>query len=85
MCHTLWHRLDLDFVSDDSDTGRLSAYTGGPSLTVDRQARASLRSKSRGSRPVPRRYFDLHDLPEPMAKIADLGDVMSTFQLALPP
>jgi hypothetical protein len=32
-----------------------------------------------------RRYFDLHDLPEPMAKIADLGDVMSTFQLALPP
>ena len=26
-CHTLWHHLDLDFVSDDSNAGRLSAYT----------------------------------------------------------
>jgi hypothetical protein len=24
----LWHRLDLDFVSDESNIGRLSAYTG---------------------------------------------------------
>ena len=45
-CHTLWHRLDLDFVSDHSDTGRLSAYTGGPFVTVDRPARASAHSKS---------------------------------------
>jgi hypothetical protein len=28
MCHALWHRLDLDFVSDESNTGRLSDYTG---------------------------------------------------------
>jgi len=36
-CHTLWHRLDIDFVSDHSDTGRLSAYTGGPCWSVDRR------------------------------------------------
>jgi len=26
-CHTLWHRLDLDFVFDYPNTGRVSAYT----------------------------------------------------------
>ena len=36
-CHTLWHRLDLDFVSDESNTGRLSAYTGGRCWSVDRR------------------------------------------------
>ena len=41
MCHTLWHRLDLDFVSDESNTGRLSAYTGGRCLSVDRRTRPS--------------------------------------------
>ena len=33
----MWHHLDLDFVSDHSDTGRLSAYTGGPCWSVDRR------------------------------------------------
>jgi hypothetical protein len=37
MCHTLWHRLDLDFVSDDWYTGLLSAYTGGRCWSVDRR------------------------------------------------
>ena len=27
MCHTLWHRLDLDFMSNESNIGRLLAYT----------------------------------------------------------
>ena len=35
LCHTLWHRLDLDFVSDESNTGWLSAYTGGRCWSVD--------------------------------------------------
>src|SRR5215217_2169348 len=26
-CHTLWHRLDLDLMSNESNIGRLSAYT----------------------------------------------------------
>jgi hypothetical protein len=33
-CHTLWHRLDLDFVSDDSNAGRLSAYTCGSTAST---------------------------------------------------
>jgi hypothetical protein len=33
-CHTLWHRLDLDLVSDESNTGRLSAYAGGRCWSV---------------------------------------------------
>jgi hypothetical protein len=40
MCHTLWHRLNLDFMSDDSDTGRLAEYTCGsavPHSQRDRQ------------------------------------------------
>jgi hypothetical protein len=30
----LWHRLDLDFVSDDSNAGRLSAYTCGSTAST---------------------------------------------------
>ena len=33
-CHTLWHRLDLDFASDESFTGRLSAYTCGSTAST---------------------------------------------------
>jgi hypothetical protein len=33
-CHPLWHRLDIDFVSDQSDTGRLSAYTCGSTAST---------------------------------------------------
>jgi hypothetical protein len=40
-CHTLWHRLDLDFVSDESDTGWLSAYPSGRCWSVDRRTHAS--------------------------------------------
>jgi hypothetical protein len=36
-CHTLWHRLDLDFVSNELVTGPLSAYTDDPCLSVDRR------------------------------------------------
>jgi hypothetical protein len=33
-CHTLWHRLDLDFVFDESFTGWLSAYTCGSTAST---------------------------------------------------
>jgi hypothetical protein len=40
-CHTVWHRLGLDFVSDDSTVGRLSAYTGCPLLVGCRRIHPS--------------------------------------------
>jgi hypothetical protein len=52
-CHTLWHRLGLDFVSDDSTVGRLSAYTGCPLLcrlpTHTSQPRAALTNRTAGN------------------------------------
>jgi hypothetical protein len=51
----------------------LTDSEGKPALEVERK-----QASSGGA------IFDLHDPPEPMAKIADL-DVMSTFQLALAP
>jgi hypothetical protein len=30
----LWHRLDLDFMSNESKFGRLSAYTGDPACRL---------------------------------------------------
>jgi hypothetical protein len=37
----VWHRLGLDFVSDDSTVGRLSAYTGCPLLVGCRRIHPS--------------------------------------------
>jgi hypothetical protein len=57
---------------------------------VDRQARASARSKSSGTCCGMRvssggNSFDLYDLLKPMAKIANLGDVNIAFKPVLPP
>lgn len=31
-CHTRWHRLNLDFVSTEVDTGQVSAYAAATGL-----------------------------------------------------
>ena len=37
----LWHRLDLNFASDESFTGRLAEYTCGSGLPLDRRGSCS--------------------------------------------
>ena len=50
MCHALWHRLDLDFMSNESNIERLSAYTGDPACRPTDHT-----SRLRGARNEPSR------------------------------